>query len=102
MTYDEVMELAREEFLRATDKFPLWPTRGIDAATVVAEEVGEVQKAVLQLTYEPHKTSRADLRDEAIQLAAMAVRFAMSLDYYDYNPGEQHSQNNDLQRGYGT
>lgn len=80
------------EVERATQKFPTWPTRALDAFAVVGEEHGELQKEVLQLTYEPHKSTPEAARKEAVQLGAMAVRFLMSFDHYDYSPGAQHSQ----------
>lgn len=81
------------ELERAQSKFPTWPTDPIHAFAVVAEEFGEVQKEVLQLTYEPHKSSRESVRKEAVQLAAMALRFLTSLDRYEYTQCVQHSQN---------
>jgi len=51
-----------------------------------------LNKAMLQLTYEPHETSAFDVKMEAIQTAAMAIRLAMSLDVYLYSPCEQHTQ----------
>jgi hypothetical protein len=80
------------EIERATAKFPTWPTDPIHAFAVVGEEFGETQKEVLQLTYEPHKSSKEAVRKEAIQLAAMSIRFLMSLDRYKYTPLTQHSQ----------
>lgn len=80
------------ELERATTKFPTWPTDPLHALAVLGEEYGELTKAMLQLTYEPHKTSGAEVRAEAIQTAAMALRLAMSLDVYDYRPCPQHSQ----------
>jgi hypothetical protein len=77
---------------RATEKFPTWPTDALHAVGVVAEEMGELQKEVMQLTYEPHKSTKASVRKEAVQLAAMAIRFMMSLDRYEYEPRNQHSQ----------
>ena len=82
------------EIERATAKFPTWPTDPIHAFAVVGEEFGECQKEVLQLTYEPHKSTKEDVRKEAVQLAAMAIRFLMSLDRYEYAPQAQHSQQN--------
>lgn len=86
---DEVLA----EIERATEKFPTWPTDPLHAFAVVGEEHGELQKELLQLTYEPHKSSMADARKEAVQLAAMALRFLMSFDRYEFKPGSQHSQN---------
>ena len=80
------------ELERATVKFPTWPTDPLHALGVLHEEVGELSKEVLQLVYEPHKTSAEAVRREAFQAAAMALRFAMSLDAYVYAPGPQHAQ----------
>lgn len=88
----QIMSEIQEELRRATTKFPTWPTRALDAVGVIGEEFGEVQKEVLQLTYEPHKSTPESVRKEAVQLAAMSIRFLMSLDKYDYTPGQQHSQ----------
>lgn len=77
---------------RATEKFPTWPTDPLHALAVLGEEFGELTKAMLQFTYEPHKTSRGEIRAEAIQTAAMALRLAMSLDRYEYGPCGQHTQ----------
>lgn len=84
------------EVERATAKFPTWPTDALHAVGVVAEEMGELQKEVMQLTYEPHKSTPETVRKEAVQLAAMSLRFLMSLDRYAYEPRPQHSQNEKL------
>lgn len=75
------------ELERALAKFPTWPTDPLHALAVIGEEFGELTKDVLQMAYEPHKTSA-----EAIQTAAMALRFVASLDAYIYQAGEQHRQ----------
>lgn len=80
------------EVERAMCKFPTWPTDPLHALAVLGEEFGELTKDVLQFTYEPHKTSRENVRKEAIQTAAMALRFAASLDVYRYLPCDQHKQ----------
>lgn len=80
------------EVAKATKKFPTWPTDPLHALAVLGEEFGELTKDMLQLTYEPHKTSAAKVRTEAIQTAAMALRLLMSLERYRYAPCEQHSQ----------
>lgn len=80
------------EVERATRKFPTWPTDPLHALAVLGEEFGELTKETLQLTYEPHKSTVEDFRKEAVQTAAMAMRFVMSLDAYQFTRGIQHSQ----------
>jgi hypothetical protein len=80
------------ELERAVAKFPTWPTDPLHALAVLGEEFGELTKDVLQMTYEPGKTSAENVRKEAIQTAAMALRFVASLDNYIYKAGEQHRQ----------
>jgi hypothetical protein len=91
-TESQIISEVSAEVARATAKFPTWPTDPLHAFAVVGEEFGEAQKEVLQLTYEPHKSSLEALRKEAIQLAAMSIRFLMSFDRYEFTPGVQHSQ----------
>lgn len=80
------------ELARATTKFPTWPTDPLHALAVLGEEFGELTKDMLQMVYEPHKTSRENVRTEALQTAAMALRLFASLEAYEYRPGTQHSQ----------
>lgn len=89
----DISDQVLEEVQRATSKFPTWPTDPLHAVAILGEEYGELQKAVLQTTYEPEKSSVAEVRSEAIQTAAMAMRFLMSLDDYEYQQGLQHQQN---------
>ena len=63
-----------DEAARASKKFPSWPTDPLHALAVLGEEFGELTKEALQLTYEPHKTTKENFRKEAIQCAAMAFR----------------------------
>lgn len=86
------IEQVFNEVQRATVKFPTWPTDPLHALAVLGEEYGELNKAMLQLTYEPHKTSAEEVRKEAIQTAAMALRLVMSLDRYEYARCQQHEQ----------
>lgn len=90
---DDAAGFAVAEVSRAMVKFPTWPTDPFHALAVVGEEFGELQKAVLQHSYETHKSVLlSDIRDEAIQLAAMALRFVVSLAAYRHAAGEQHDQ----------
>lgn len=90
--YTPLTDQVWQEVARAIHKFPTWPTDPIHAAAVVNEEAGELVKATTEWTYEPHKSTKADVRKEAIQTAAMALRFLVSLDHYQPVPCEQHTQ----------
>lgn len=90
--HGDVMADIIAEVRRATHKFPTWPTDPLHALAVLGEEFGELTKEMLQLTYEPHKSEPADVRLEAIQTAAMAIRLVMSLDRYRYDRQPQHEQ----------
>lgn len=81
-----------QEVEKATTKFPTWPTDPLHALAVMGEEYGELNKAMLQYVYEPHKTNLAEIKTEAIQTAAMALRLVASLDVYQYRAAEQHKQ----------
>lgn len=50
-----VQDHVQDEMARAVAKFPTWPTDPFHALAVLGEEFGELTKAVLQHTYEPHK-----------------------------------------------
>lgn len=91
-TLQTVIESIVAEVHRAIAKFPTWPTDPLHAAGVVGEEFGELQKAVVQAVYEPHKSGIAEVKAEATQAAAMAIRFMISLDVYRFAPGDQHHQ----------
>lgn len=80
------------ELKRATEKFPTWPNDPLHAIGMVNEEVGELNKAILQAVYEPSKNQngRKDVAKEAVQAAAMLMRFIGSLYFYDYAPSIQH------------
>jgi len=89
---DDVIGSVYSELTRAIAKFPTWPTDPLHAVAVLGEEFGELTKDVLQMSYEPGKTTAENVRKEAIQTAAMALRFVASLDEYIYKAGEQHRQ----------
>lgn len=77
---------------KAMMKFPTWPTDPIHAAAVCGEESGEITKAVLQAVYEPHKSGPADARMEAVQTAAMALRFIAGMPHYEWKRSAQFEQ----------
>lgn len=92
LDFVEVMIRVMAEVQAATLKFPTWPNDPLHAVAVLGEEYGELHKAVLQHTYEPEKSSLADIRKEATQTAAMAFRFLASLNVYQFEPCGQHAQ----------
>jgi len=92
MMYEQIFEEVKAEIERASIKFPNWPTDPMHALAVLGEEFGELTKAMLDMTYEPHKTNHAHIRMEAIQTAAMAFRLLNSLDRYEYKPSESHHE----------
>lgn len=86
--FDEIMV----ELRKAVDKFPTWPIDPIHAVEVINEKVGELNKAVLQEVYEPHKNKNGDVRKEAVQAAAMCLRFLAGMSKYKFTPGRQYEQ----------
>lgn len=89
---DNIFDDVAEELGNAIGKFPKYPNDPLHALAILGEEYGELNQAVLQYTYEPHKTSKENIRMEAIQTAAMAIRFLISLDDFEYKQSEQHNQ----------
>lgn len=89
---DDLLREISAEVEHAKCKFPEWPTDPLHALAVLGEEFGELNKEMLQLTYEPNKTSPDRVRVEAVQVAAMALRLAMSLGRYEYIRCPQHTQ----------
>lgn len=83
----EAWQPIADELEKAQRKFPTWPTRGTDAAAIVAEECGELQQAVLQATYEGGTVEH--VRKEAIQTATMAIQFLLNLPDTKFERGEQ-------------
>lgn len=80
------------EVVRALRKFPEWPTDPLHAVAVLNEEVGELNKALLQRSYEPEKSSIEDVRIEAMQVVTVALRFYASLQQYQHQQCDQHRQ----------
>lgn len=91
-TPEQAAERALAEVRKAVAKFPTWPTDPLHALPILGEEFGELTKATLQLTYEPGKVNFGDMEIEAIQTAAMAIRFLQSLHAYRFHRGHQHRQ----------
>ncbi|MGW8257953.1 MAG: hypothetical protein ACWGMZ_10745, partial [Thermoguttaceae bacterium] len=75
----QIKSLISDELKRAKAKWPGWPTDPVHAAAIVAEEAGELVQAALQCTYEGSHSQK--MVDEAIQVAAMAIRFLEGIPY---------------------
>jgi NTP pyrophosphatase (non-canonical NTP hydrolase) len=88
----QVFEVVQQEIDKAISKFPTWPDDPLHALAVLGEEFGELTKEVLQSVYEPHKSNPGKVETEAIQTAAMAIRFLASLKEYRYSARTQHKQ----------
>jgi len=93
MTHDDYIDsyigMVFDELRRAEHKFPGFPTDPIHAAAVLAEEVGELQKACLQWTYEGGNLDNVTV--EAVQSAAMALRFLFNIESLRRRPSDQDS-----------
>lgn len=92
MDNEKIFKEIEEELNKAVEKFPLWPTDPLHAVAILGEEFGELTKDTLELVYEPNKTSLDNLKKEALQTAAMAIRFLKSIDTYEFNRAHQHNQ----------
>ncbi len=75
--HDSVQNDILDELNRAIAKYPHWPEDMVHQAAIVCEESGELIRAVLNHEY--HGASIEDVREEATQTAAMAIRFLHNL-----------------------
>ena len=80
------------ELESAKSRYPWWPTDVIHAGAIVAEEAGELTQATLDHVYahlnHNGKDTVARMRKEAIQTAAMAIRFLENMEAYT-DPGRR-------------
>jgi len=93
MTFDEALQIITEEYERASTAIPSWPIDPIHAASVVAEEAGELLQAANDSVYPTHNHSGPAyerMRKEATQTAAMALRFLVGLE--NYSPDSKSPQ----------
>lgn len=88
----DLLRSVMAEVERASSLFPEWPTDPLHAFAILNEEAGELDRAIVQRCYKEHKSKEGDVEEEAVQVAAMALRFIMSLKHYEYKPAAQHDQ----------
>lgn len=74
---DLIILAIKAELYKAEQKHPHWPDNVIEQAAIVAEESGELIRAALQAKYEGGNSD--ECRKEAIQTAAMCIRFLKNL-----------------------
>jgi hypothetical protein len=73
-----------DELKKAKRKFPQWPVHIVARAAIVGEEAGELIRASLHHKYESKNAEQEsewmkEMEKEAIQCAAMCIRFIESL-----------------------
>ena len=78
---DQIIEDIQNELVRAFDRFPEFPTDPVHAAAIVAEEAGELVRASLQATYQQADWEWEEVKEEAVQTAAIALRFLVMMPY---------------------
>ena len=93
----KTVNMVLKELKTAREKFSTWPTDPMHSLGVLNEEVGELNKAVLQAVYDAseydqHRASDLlqSVEDEAVQVAAMAIRFIENLNKYQYVRSDMH------------
>lgn len=76
---NEIFNQIMDEFTRAKKLHPKWPDDPIHQAAIVAEEAGELLRAAIDVRFFGGDIWK--MRKEAIQTAAMAVRFLMNFNW---------------------
>lgn len=71
----QTLKKVTQELLRARKLHPFWPEDSIHQAAIVQEEAGELIRAALQ--HELDGAAKEPMETEAIQTAAMALRFLL-------------------------
>lgn len=85
MKNQDIWKMIDDELRRAKKKFPSWPDHPAAQAGIVCEEAGELMQACLQWKYERMESLDGqegqikNMEDEAVQVAAAAIRFLENL-----------------------
>lgn len=82
----KILQAIEAELESAKARYPWWPSDAVHAGAIVAEESGELTQATLDHFYAHLNHNGADtiarMRKEAIQTAAMAIRFLENMEAY--------------------
>lgn len=76
----EAIKLILDELKSAKEKWPKWVNDPIHAAGILNEESGELTQACLDFSYA--NGSIEQMKKEAVQAGAMAIRFLENIDEY--------------------
>jgi hypothetical protein len=83
---DSIRQEIETELTKAKDKYPWWPMDAIHAASIVSEESGELTQAANDHVFDEMNHHGKDtirrMKKEAIQTAAMAIRFLENMGAY--------------------
>lgn len=85
MRRNDIWQAVELELRKAKKAYPQWPDHIVSRAAIVSEEAGELLQAALESKYEKGKKGRnsneqvEQMRKEAVQTAAMAIRFLENL-----------------------
>ena len=80
MDKDKVIDLIFKELEKAQKNHPDWPLDAIHAAAIIEEESGELLRAAIDFNY--HNGKLKNMKNEAVQTAAMAIRFLINSDIF--------------------
>ena len=88
----KILQAIESELESAKTRYPWWPSDAVHAGAIVAEEAGELTQATLDHFYAHLNHNGADtvarMRKEAVQTAAMAIRFLENMEAYS-DPGRR-------------
>jgi hypothetical protein len=70
---EQVIGAVFDELRRAEELHPGWPENVFEQMAIIGEEFGEMQQAAIDFKY--HRGRQRRLYEEAVQVAAMSLRF---------------------------
>ena len=73
--FDQIIEDVFKELKSSIKQHPIWPEDVYKAIAIITEELGELSQAALNENYE-------NIRQEAIQVTAMGLRFLVNIRDY--------------------